>query len=68
MKRADFEQEAAEVIEETYTKHVWRDHLITAIQSRQFLMKALMDVSQINRSRKIWICRGIVNKIADKAF
>lgn len=67
-KRKDFETEAAEVIEKTYRKHVFRDHLNQAIISRQFMMKGIFDLATINRSRKIWICRRQVLKILDRAF
>lgn len=68
VKRRDYEQDAAEVIEEVYNKYLFRDHLVRAINCRQFLLTGLMNLAAINRSRKMWICRKIVTKIADKAF
>lgn len=67
-KRKDFETEAAEVIERTYRKHVFRDHLAQAIQSRQFMMKGIFNLASINRCRKMWICRNKVMAMVDKAF
>ena len=67
-KRKDFETEAAEVIERTYRKHVFRDHLAQAIQSRQLMMKGIFNLASINRCRKMWICRHQVMTMVDKSF
>lgn len=67
-KRKDFEMDAAEIIEEIYRKHVFRDHLNKAIQSRTFMLKGILDLATINRCRKMWICRWQVMKTIDRAF
>lgn len=66
--RKDQEEDAAQVIQEVYTKHVFRDHLLQAVKCRQFMMKGIFDLASINRCRKMWICRRLVVKMADRAF
>ena len=56
-KRKDYEMEAAEVIEQTYKKFMFRQRLQQAIISRSFMMKGVIDIATINRCRKMWICR-----------
>ena len=56
------------MIEKTFRKHVFRDHLNQAIVSRQFMMKGIFDLATVNRLRKMWICRRQVLKILDRAF
>lgn len=56
------------MIEEVYRKHIFRDQLFQALQSRQFMMKGIFDLASINRCRKMWICRKMVTRIADRAF
>mmetsp|Transcript_14062 Transcript_14062/g.21913 ORF Transcript_14062/g.21913 Transcript_14062/m.21913 type:complete len:343 (+) Transcript_14062:1579-2607(+) len=60
--------EAVEVIEKTYEKFRFRQHLQQAINTRQFMIKNILDLASINRSRKMWICRRSVMKIFDRAF
>lgn len=67
-KRKDFETDAAVVIEEVYAKHVFREYMNQAIQSRQFMMKGIWDLATINRCRKLWVCRRAVMLVIDKAF
>ena len=67
-KRKDFETDAAVIIEEVYVKHVFREYLNQAIQSRQFMMKGIWDLATINRCRKLWICRRAVMHLINKAF
>lgn len=66
--RFQLESDAAVVISNVYHKHVFRDKLFQAIQSRQFVKKGIFDLATINRCRKMWICRKIINQIVDDSF